>query len=46
MLCIIMMKIVIFLSVKCSSIEDVNVLIVIFTILHLKNGFSKFIKKW
>ncbi len=33
-----------FQVVKCSSIEDVNGLNVIFTILHKKNGFSKLIK--
>jgi hypothetical protein len=38
---IIMMKIMIFLIVKCFSIEDVDWLSVVFTILHKKNGFSK-----
>jgi hypothetical protein len=35
-----------FKVVKCSSIEDVNGLNVVFTILHKINGFSKLIKKW
>ncbi len=41
---IIMMKIMIFKVVKCSSIENVNGIRVVFTILLLKNGFSKLIK--
>jgi len=42
---IIMMKIMIFLFVKCSSIENVDGLSVVFTISHKKYGFSKLIKK-
>jgi hypothetical protein len=38
------MKIVILKVLKCSSIEDVDGLSVLFTILHRINGLSKLIK--
>jgi hypothetical protein len=38
------MKIVIFQIVKCSFIEDVDGLSVVFTILYKKNEFSKLTK--
>jgi hypothetical protein len=40
------MKVLHFKIVKCSSIEDIDVLSVFFTILNKKNVFSKLIKKW
>jgi hypothetical protein len=39
-----MMKMWYFKVVKCSSIEDVDGLIVVFTILHQTNEFSNIIK--